>query len=410
MSLSYRFTAKEWSGKTIRGRLTAAGTGEALEQLHQRNLITIDLKEESALSSALQDYGRKMLFAAGYRPYSSRDMMIFCRQFATMLKTGVSVLQSLHILSGQKEIARMQPEIRAAAMEIEQGSSLANALRSRPGSFPGVMINMVDAGEASGTIGTVMVKLADHFEKQHDFREKIRSATLYPLFMVLVSIAVMLVMIMFVLPQFAQIFDTMGMEMPFFTRILLSVSGMAGDYMALLICAFACAAALTYRLAKTDKGKQKLDRLRLSLPFFGKLYRQAMAARYARTMAALLASGVNLHSALEMTDRVVNNTVISQSIYKLSEALSRGEPLAASMKKEASFPPLLAEMVRVGEETGALDQTLYDTALFYEQEVAYVVDRLSSIIEPAMLLLVGLFIGILVFSIFSPMYQVFEMI
>lgn len=410
MSAQYRIKAKNWNGKTINEKLTANSRNHALDLLNTRELIPLALKEQNIYRSKLQTIAFKILNNIGYRPYSNRHLMIFCQQFATMLKAGISALQCLNILSRQKEISMLQKNIRAAALEVEQGSTLAASMQMQPGGFPAIMINMVEAGETSGTIDLIMEKLADHFEKQHDFTEKIRSATLYPLLIIIVAVAVMLIMIIFVLPQFSQIFNTMGMDMPVYTRFLLQFASLIREYwllfsgcLAILIVALSC-------FAKTKKGRRKVDLLRLHMPFFSKLYIQTISARFARTMSTLLASGISLNSALELSDRVVDNSVFSQSIYKLIDALNHGENMSSPMLGDKYFPSLLAEMVRIGEETGALDHTMHRTALFYEKETAYVVDRLSSILEPVLLIVVGLFIGLLVYSILSPMYRVFETI
>ncbi len=410
MPVQYRFRAKDWSGNTINEKITAKTRAEALELLSARSLVLLDLNEQVAYRTRLQNKAHAVLYSLGYRAYNNRDLMIFCRQFATMLRAGISMLQCLNILSGQKEIASLQKNIRSAALQVEQGSNLASALQNQEDSFPAIMINMIEAGETSGTIDVIMEKMADHFEKQHDFTQKIRSATLYPLFIVLVALTVMAVMVIFVLPQFAPILSSIGTEMPVYTRVLLSFAALARKYWLLCLVSLMI---LTFALAwwsKTKKGRQKFDRLRLCLPLFGKIYNQTMAARFARTLATLLSSGISLHSALKLVDKVVDNSAFTQSISRLSDALNHGQTMARPMQNDRLFPSLLTEMVRVGEETGTLDQTLTGTAKFYEREVTYVVERLSSILEPVLLLIVGLFIGMLVYSILSPMYRVFETI
>jgi len=408
VAVQYRYTAVGWDGKKIRGEITAANRDKALEQLQERNLVLLGLKEQAPWQGVFKKAFLKALHRIGYRSYTSRELMIFCRQFATMLQAGIGVVHCLRILSGQKELASLQRQISLSALKVERGEALSSAMQGGQDSFPPVMVGMVEAGEASGKLDLIMEKLADHFEKQHDFVAKIRSATLYPSFIVLVSVAVLAVMVIIVLPQFAGIFEAMGVEMPLFTRLLLSWTETISRYRILLPLILAFLVIGTAYLIRTEKGRRKIDRLRLHLPFLGKIYTQIAAARFAGTMSTLLASGISLHSALQLTDRVVNNTVLSNSISILGEALNRGESLAGPMQKDGYFPALLTEMVRIGEETGALEDTLSRTALFYEKEAAFVVERLGTILEPALLLIVGFFIGLLVVSIYSPMYQVFE--
>jgi len=404
MAQQYRFKAKDWQGNKSSGRLTALNKVNALEQLRSRNLVPIDLTERRFPNLL------KPLQRIGLRQYNSRDLMIFCRQLSTMLTAGIAVLRALHILSGQMEKQFFQEKLQSASFTLEQGSGLAEALRREGDFFPPFLINMIEAGEESGTLEAVMERMADHYENQHDLEEKIRSATAYPIFITAVACIVVLIMIVFVLPQFAAIFNSMGLEMPLFSRLLLNL----GEFTAnnwYIILAMPVILIFTFTwFIKTQKGRLKIDRLRLHLPFYGKIYRQTISARFSRTLSTLLASGVTLHKSLGLIDKIIDNRILSLSINNLSSGLNRGESMAETMHNDKYFTPLLAEMVRVGEETGALDQTLNSTAAFYEKEVAYVVERLSTILEPVLLLAVGLFIGFLVFSILSPMYRVFQMI
>lgn len=404
MVQQYRFKATDWQGNKSRGRLTALNKAEALEQLRSRHLVPIDLTEHRFPNLL------KPLHKIGLRQYNSRDLMIFCRQLSTMLTAGIAVLRALHILSGQMEKRIFQEKLRSASYTLEQGSGLAEALRRETDFFPPLLLNMIEAGEESGMLEAVMEKMADHYENQHDLEEKIRSATAYPLFITAVACVVVLIMIVFVLPQFAAIFNSMGLEMPLFSRVLLNIGEFAADrWYIILPIPFIFIFIFAWYI-KTDEGRFKIDRLRLRLPLYGKIYSQTIAARFSRTLSTLLASGVTLHKSLGLIDKIIDNRIISLSINNLSSGLNRGESMAETMQADKYFPLLLAEMVRVGEETGALDQTLNRTATFYEKEVAYVVERISTILEPVLLLAVGLFIGFLVFSILSPMYQVFQMI
>jgi type IV pilus assembly protein PilC len=410
MSPQYYYSAKNWQGETVSSSLKAINRSAALDLLYSKNLVPFHLKEQGNYLLKLRNETLKLFQRLGYHHYSNRNMMIFCRQFATMLQAGLTILQCLQILSKQDEIASLKNKIRTVALEVEHGSSLNAALRFGQNSFPVIMVNMIEAGETGGALETIMKIMADHFEKQHDLQEKIRSATLYPIFIIGIAIVVMAVMILFVLPQFAQIFYTTGMEMPLYTYLLLYLGNTVREnWLLLLIFSFLTVISLAlYR--QTKKGRQIFDQLRLRLPLFGKIYCQTLSARFSRILGTLLAGGVSLHSALELVDKVIDNQVISESINEIGAAVRRGENIADPLQKIKYFPPLLSEMVRIGEETGALEKTLDSTAIFYEREVSYFVERLSTIVEPILLLFVGLFIGMLVFSILSPMYQVFQMI
>ncbi|HSW35558.1 MAG TPA: type II secretion system F family protein [Candidatus Limnocylindrales bacterium] len=410
MSPHYRYTAKDRDGCTCRGSCQASGQKEVLEQLDARSLTVIDLHEQGGLNLLHHSTWVRFLQQLGHRKTGSYDLMVFCRQFSTMLTAGVTILRALHILSGQMKKADFQKSLRDAAISLETGSRLAEAFRRQSAYFPAILVHMVDAGETGGVLDTVMERMADHFEKQHDLEEKIRSATIYPAFVTATAFIVMAVMVLFVLPQFAQIFNSVGMEMPLFTSLLLSAGAWSISFWPLLLVILVLTAAAAAWYAQTANGRFRVDQLRLCLPLFGSIYRKTLAARFARTLSILLASGVTLNTALELVERVLDNKALSPFLLELREAVNRGEAISRTLRAGTFLPPLLTEMVRVGEETGALDRTLNSTAIFYEREVTYAVERLSSTLEPFLLLVVGLFIGMLVFSILSPMYQVFQMI
>jgi type IV pilus assembly protein PilC len=410
MPLQYRFRAVDREGRREAGVIAASTRKEALAALHNRGLCPVSLKKDRRIIALLLKYTYALFGIFGLREYSCRDQMLFCRQLATLLESGVPVLRALNILSEQLKNANFRRRVAAAAFAIEQGAELAEALKAQRGFFPPLLVNMVQAGEAGGVLDLVIERMADHFEKQNDLEEKIRSATAYPLFIAGVSFAVIAVMVVFVLPQFSSIFGQMGMEMPLFSRVLLKFGDYVSSYWLYLLLSLAGFVALVVLTLRSEKGRFAVDKIRPRLPVYGRVYRNAMTARFARTLSTLLAGGVTLHQALSLADGVVDNRIVSGAIEKIGEAINRGETLSGPLLESSFFPPLLAEMVRIGEETGTLEQTLNKTADYYDKEVSYIVERLSSLLEPALLLFVGLFIGLLVYSILSPMYNVFEMI
>jgi type IV pilus assembly protein PilC len=406
----YSYKAVSADGKRTCGSLPAFNREEVFNHLTTRNLHILELKEQTYRSYLESDLLFNTLGKIGYRPYKSRDLMIFCRQLATMLQAGITLLHALRMLAGRFENSAVRNKIVSVLHSIEQGSTFHEALRRQNEFFPGLLIGMVETGETAGALDTIMERLAEHYEKQHDLDEKLRAATAYPLFICGTALAVISIMILFVLPQFAGIFNSLGVEMPFLSRLLLRSGLLASRYW-FLVPLTAVTAIIAFRqTVKTDQGRLKADQLKLRLPLFGPLNTQIAAARFARSLGTLLSSGVNLYNALQLAGRVVNNRAIAHSISELGAALSRGETIADPMDEMRHFPALLVEMIRVGETSGTLDYTLDKTALFYEREVAYRVDRLGSVLEPALLLIVGIFIGLIVYAVLSPMYRIFEMI
>jgi len=410
LTFYYRFRAVDATGKKVNGSISSESRKEALYILEKRGLYPVILKQNRLTVIPGSELFSKIFKLLGFREYRFRDLMLFCRQFSTLLQAGVPVLRALLILSVLLDNQVFRRKLQAAAFALERGTSLAEALDSQSGYFPPLLISMIEAGESSGMLDEVMERVADHYEKQHDLEEKIRSATAYPIFITAIAFIVMAVMIIFVLPQFSNIFNQMGMEMPFFTGFMLSLGENISIYWPYLVIFIFVSFTGLMLLAQTKRGRHGIDKLRPRLPLYGPIYRQNTTARFARTLGTLLANGISMHQALRLTDKVIGNTAISESINELSLALSRGESLAGPLLTSKYFPTLLGEMVRIGEETGNLEYTLKKTADYYEKEVSYIVERLSSILEPVLLLIVGSFIGILVFSILSPMYQVFQLI
>ena len=319
-------------------------------------------------------------------------------------------LQALQLLAGQMEQPRFREQLREVILNLEQGKNLAELFRRQENFFPSILTGMVAAGEAGGVLGEVMERLAGHFERQLDLEEKIRAATFYPLFITGVAFVVMGVMILFVLPQFAQIFEAMGMAMPPFARTLLAAGRFTLNYWPALLAGLLLASAGWGYYGRTEQGRSRRDRLRLRLPFFGPFYRQVLTVSFTRSLSILLSSGVNLIAALELAGRVVDNRLLAGTLNLTREAVSRGETLADSLQAAGLFPALLVEMVRVGEESGTLAALLGRTAAFYEREISYLAARLGAMLEPLLLLFVGALVGALVYSIFAPIFQVFQMI
>jgi len=403
----YRYCATDWSGRKHRGRQSAPGVTELLESLNARGFTVIELREEKGLLRLGPGISR-WWEQLRYGKAGSRDFMIFCHQFATLLRAGMNAHNVLQFLAGQTKQAAFRRRLEAVAAGIARGNSLTASFREHADYFPGILVHMLEAGEAGGALEAVLERLAEHFERQHNLEEKIRSATIYPLFIIAVAAVVLAVMVLFVLPQFAGVFSAMGLEMPLFAMVLLQASeALRRHWLPCLLTLLLAATGLRFYLA-TVPGRLLLDRIMLRLPIFGSLYRHSLAARFARVMAVLLGSGLNLIPTLELVERVLNNRALARALKQTREAVSQGQPVAVPLQKSGLFPSLLVEMVRIGEAGGALAEMLNRTADYYEREITFTASRLGSMLEPVLLLLVGLFVGALVFSILSPMYRIFE--
>ena len=414
---NYHYTAKDWDGKTTEGVYSAESVGEVLRHLSGRNLTVLDLREQAPAGSIrlkqtaapAKARSRQELFKRK-RKGRARDFMVFCRQFGTMLRSGITALHALQVLAQQMENPAFQEVLHDVATSLEKGNTLAECFERHADFFPRILISMVEAGEMGGILDAVMFRLADHFEKQHDLQEKIRSATTYPIVICVVAVLVMVVMVLFVLPRFATIFLDLGIEMPLFTRLLMGSGTFILKYWYIFLSLIlALVFGVSYYI-KTPPGKEAFDKFKLRVLLFGPIYRKNIIARFARTLSTLLASGVGILPSLELVEKVIDNDVYSQSLIRAREVIRQGQPMAAPLRSGGLFPPMLVEMVHVGEETGSLDEMLSRSADFYENEVAYVVERLSTIIEPVLIVIIGIFVGALVVSIIKPMFQIYETI
>lgn len=407
---TFRYVAKNWEGETDAGTFSAPNLREAIEHLRAQELFVISIKEQAAALQRQEASLERFRARLQERKPKSRDFMIFCRQFATMLQAGINVLQILKIQAQQAENRALKERLLEVSLDVERGGTLAGALEKHGNFFPKIITSMVEAGEAGGILDAVMERLAAHFENQHDLEEKIRTATLYPIIVSELAVAVMALMVFFVLPQFSRIFEDMGFEMPFLTRALLGLSRFVTGYWYLIIALLLLIIIALRRYLRTPQGRERFDRIQLRLPLYGKIYSTMIVARFSRTLGTLLVSGVGLVPALELVEKVINNVVLVDALTEARRVIRQGQALALPLAASGLFPPMLVEMINIGEESGALDSMLSRTADFYEGELTFILDRLSSIIEPVLLIAVGLFVGLLMVSIIQPMFGIYEMI
>lgn len=340
----------------------------------------------------------------------TRDFMIFSRQFSAMIGAGIAVLSSLEILGKQVEHSVLREKIRDVALLVRKGHSLADSFRAHADVFPSILINMVETGEAGGIFNTAMERVAAHFERQYDLEQKIKSATLYPKFIIGVVFLVIIFMIVFVLPRFESVFENMGVVMPALTRMLIASGGVLLSYWYLIIL-LGIVFFLSLKVAlKTETGSFFYDRLRLDAPLLGSLYRKIIMARFCRTLGTLLGSGVSLILSLELLKKTSENRIVAGAIERASFNISRGESVADALSPGGIFPAMVVEMASVGEETGKLDSMFSKSADFFEADVSYTVERLGSLLEPALILFMTGIIALIALSVLLPMFEVYDLI
>ncbi|MGD0622656.1 MAG: type II secretion system F family protein [Thermacetogeniaceae bacterium] len=399
MTQTFSYRARNLSGGIVAGSLQAENTAAAISLLRARNLFVVKVNQRrQALNIGLDDLFGKRL--------KVKSLAIFCRQFATLNQAGIPILQCLNILARQTEDLKLRAVLESVTLEIEKGKSLSDAFKGFKECFPEIFGSMIAAGELSGTLDRVMERLAITFEKEQNTRDKIKAAMTYPALIGSFSVLAVVVLLVFVVPIFVGVFKSLGAPLPLPTQILLDISNVMVHYWFIILpLVFVVIPLLFTRALATKKGRTVFDRAILRLPVVGPLVVKTVVARFARTLSILLTSGIPLMQALETMEDVVGNTVAAGDIAKARESIKEGERMSPILARSNFFTPMAVSMISVGEESGALDTILEKLAAFYEAEVEAVIASLSSIIEPVMILMIGMVVGFICISIYLPLFS-----
>jgi type IV pilus assembly protein PilC len=339
-----------------------------------------------------------------------KHLAVFSRQFATMVNSGLPLLRTLAILSDQtesKELARVVGEIR---IEVERGSSLSDAMERYPKAFNALYVAMVRSGEISGTLDQVLLRVADTIEKEVSLRRKIKSAMTYPTVVFALVIIILTVMLVFVVPTFKNLYADLGGVLPAPTRLLIAISDTVRKFFPFVVGGIALSIWAFRQWLKTDRGRYAFDRFKLKLPVFGELFRKTALSRFARTLGTLSRSGVPILQALDIVHDTVKNAVVARAVKDVQTAVKEGESMTRPLARHPVFPPMVVQMMAVGEETGALDTMLGKVADFYDEEIEAAVESLTSLIEPVLIAVVGGVVGAIVICLYLPTFRIFELI
>ncbi|EPR26624.1 MULTISPECIES: type II secretion system F family protein [Geobacillus] len=342
------------------------------------------------------------------RAVKLQHFVVFLRQFATLVRAGVTIVDSIRILAEQTESKALARSLANMEALLREGNPLSAAAAKHPRVFPPLFVNMVRAGEVSGTLDETLDRLADHFEKVHRTRQKIVSALAYPVAVAVIAVAVVIFLLVSVVPTFVDMFADFHAELPGITKFVLKASALMQHYWWLVVLLIMGTFVLFSALRRQKRTKYYLDYVAMRLPIFGSLVQKAALARATRTLSSLVSSSVPILEALAISERVVENEVIAFVLDEARTALERGQPLAEPLRRHWAFPPLVSQMIAIGEQTGSLDAMLGKVADFYEAEVDAGTDRLKSLIEPLMIVLLAGVVGTIVTSIIVPMYDIFN--
>jgi type IV pilus assembly protein PilC len=339
-----------------------------------------------------------------------KDLSIFSRQFATMINSGLPILRALAILAEQSSNKALGEALTTCRMDVEQGASLSGAMQKHPKVFNDLYISMVKSGEMGGSLDTTLLKLAAMLEREVHLRGKIKSAMTYPIAVVGLVMLIMSAMLLFVVPQFKGIYAQLGGQLPLPTRSLITMSDAMKKYWYIVLAGFFAARFFLRRYKKTENGRMQLDRLKLRAPVFGPLFHKTALSRFSSTLAMLLSAGVPILQAFDIVSDTVNNKVVSRAVTDVQSSVREGESIAKPLSKHAVFPPMVVQMIAVGEETGQVDTMLEKVAQFYDQEVEASVDALTSLIEPLLIAVIGGFVGAAVIALYMPMFNIIKLI
>lgn len=396
--MDFHYTAISKEGKTVHGTSAAASKEALISSLSKQGLHPIIVKRDNTKSSAL---GKLKL---GHK-VKSKEIVVFTRQLSTMVSAGVPLVRSLATLKDQSEDKFFRQVIADISKDIESGIPLADAFGRHPDVFSEVYINMVRAGEAGGILDEILKRLATQLEQDASMRKKIKSAMTYPMVILSITIVAFFGIMFFVIPKIGKILTDLGgenAELPVYTRALLSISHFMQHNILIIIVVFGLTLFFTRRYIKTAKGRYQLDALLLKLPVIKIVVSKVAVARFSRTFASLMSAGVSVLDALEVTGGAIGNKVIEAELKEAAKQVKNGKPLSEPLSKSKHFPPIVSQMLSVGEETGQIDTILVKVADFYEEEVSVTIDGLSALIEPLMILVLGTIVGIIAASVMGP--------
>jgi len=334
-----------------------------------------------------------------------KDLSVFCRQFYTMLNAGVPILTCLEILSAQIENQKLREATKDISEEVEKGGVLSDAMKKHTDVFPDLLVSLVASGEASGNLDSIMLRMASNYEKENKITNKVKSAMIYPMVLGMVSIGAVVFILTYVMPTFTEIFKQSGTVLPWSTRFLLGLSdGIKNNWIAIIILIGLSAFGLKIFL-KSDQGILISSNLKLKLPILKKLNQMIIVSRFTRTLSTLIASGLPLIEALEIVSSVAGNKIAENALLKIRDKVMKGESLYSSMRESEIFPEMLYSMIKIGEETGSLDDILNKTADFYDEELESIIQTSVALIEPILIVIMGLIIGFMVGSIMLPLFD-----
>lgn len=392
----YNYKAMDKNGKAKKGSIEAINLDKAKEKLKSEGLIVQDIKEQGA--------GKK----GGGKKVKDKDLAVFCKQFSAVLNAGVTIISALEMMSEQLENKTLKRALQEAQSYVQKGGTLADAFKLNPKVFPPIMINMTAAGEMSGNLEICFDRLTTHFETANALHSKVKGAVTYPIVILIVVVAVVAVLLVGVIPQFSQMFDDLGSELPAATQMLVNLSNFLQHKWYILVIIVAAIVFGLKAFGKTEPGSLMYAKIGIKFPLFGNLTIKSAAATFSRTMATLMASGISLIDAVEQVAKMINNRIIREALLDAKTRIAKGVPLSKPLRDCGIFPPMLPQMTKIGEETGNIEDMMDKVADYYEMEVNDATDALTAAMEPLIIVIMGVVVGGIVMAIYSPMLSMYD--
>lgn len=395
----FKYKAMKNDGTKTTGEYEANSRDDVMEMITSNGYYP--LKVEEVIESATININRKI---------KVKEISIFCRQMYTMLDAGVPLINALDLMSTQVTNKHLVEIVKELEEDVRKGEMLSNSMRKFPEAFPTLLTSMVESGEASGNLDEMFLRMSTHFEKENKINNKVKGAMIYPIILAIVGVAALIVVMTFVMPTFVSLFDSSGAELPFATRLLIGISSFMSNHYLMVVGILIAIIVGIVVYSKTESGIYFFAKLKISFPLIKDLNRKMIVSRFTRTLSTLLASGVSLVESLPIVSAVLNNVIAEDEVLKIRERVVKGEGLSTPIEDCELFPPMLSSMVRIGEESGALDDMLNKTADFYDEEVEQAIQTLTSMLEPIMIIIMGLVIGFMVIALMLPLYGSYDLI
>lgn len=392
----YKYKAVSQNGEVVEGFFEGNEEADVLAMLKGNNYFPISVEKDIGAETKIDIFSKKI---------KKKDLAVFCRQFYTMLDAGIGIVKCIDILEKQSENKNLKKALGTLHENVQKGFTLSEGMKKHPKVFPSLLINMVEAGEVSGNLDTIMERMAVHFEKENKLENKVKSALIYPIVLAVVSIAVVIFLLVAVMPTFIGMFESSGQVLPKPTQVLLNISSWLTEFWYIFIPMVLTLIIGFTVFKQTPTGRKFLDTLKIKIPVIKDTNIKIITARFARTLSTLMSSGISLLQSIEIVSRVVGNKVVHDRLEIASENVRKGVSLSRAVNEVGIFPPMVDSMIKIGEESGSLDDILYKTADFYDEEVEVALQRMTSLMEPVMLVIMALIIGFIVIAMAMPMFD-----